>query len=200
MPIGSSRAPKSGAREPSAASSDEQVALGDAELDVLSLAATSSTAAATRFAVVGVDRALRLRGRRSPRRLTQGPRFVEMVTSGDVVTMRSASSGARRAMVAKQPAEALLRRELAPRRAASNPIGHRQSRGASLARGPRAGRTARSSKGRSSSAAARREPANGSHSSPSRDVHPLLEGVDLIRRHQAGVIVLVRRRTAARSP
>ncbi len=48
----------------------------------------------------------------SPRRLTQGPRLVETVTSGEVVTMRAASSEVCRAELVEQRTEAGLRRHL----------------------------------------------------------------------------------------
>ena len=48
----------------------------------------------------------------SPRRLTQAPRLVETVTSGDVVTMRAASSLSPRAISFSIEAKALLGRHL----------------------------------------------------------------------------------------
>ena len=48
----------------------------------------------------------------SPRRFTHGPRLVETVTSGEVVTMRSASARLLARQLVEQRAEAELRRHL----------------------------------------------------------------------------------------
>ncbi len=78
-----------------------------------------------------------------PRRLTQAPRLVETVTSGEVVTMRAASSSFARADLVQQRAEAGLGRH---RRLGGNRQRVREWRAAAPASAACAVRTARSSR------------------------------------------------------
>ena len=124
-----------------------------------------------------------------PRRFTHGPRLVETVTSGDVVTMRFAKSLSPRPISLRMCAEAGLRRHRRLDR-------DRQARPAPRHAAPRAGARSsrRTARGRETPAA--RPPASSgprtcpihgrrARSSTSRNV------VHLRRRHQAGVVVLV---------
>ena len=124
-----------------------------------------------------------------PRRLTHGPRLVETVTSGEVVTMRSASVRLLAAELVEQRAEARLRRHRRldrDRQAAPAPERAARVRRRAPCRERHAGR------GRPAARrAAMRRPSNRSHSCPGRTCIAWRRAFHLRRRHQAGVIVLV---------
>ena len=125
----------------------------------------------------------------SPRRLTQGPRLVETVTSGDVVTMRCANSLSPRPISLRMRAEAGLRRH---HRLDGDGklIRHRDARRLQAALAACA-RTARvrgiPAAARRASAAPRTYPIRG----PGRMFIACAERFHLRRRHQAGMVVLV---------
>ena len=127
----------------------------------------------------------------SPRRLTQGPRLVETVTSGDVVTMRVGERPVRRARARSRiwPKPSCvdidLRRRRRPsfraparRRRVSRRAPLREER--HLVEEPAAAR-----------ASAMRQALERLPFVARPDVHRGAEGLHLRRRHQAGVVVLV---------
>ena len=85
----------------------------------------------------------------SPRRFTHGPRLVETVTSGEVVTMRVRKRAAGARDLVENPAEADLRRDGALR-FGGEPVRHRDARRmpATLALRRRRGRSARTASDR----------------------------------------------------
>ncbi len=124
-----------------------------------------------------------------PRRLTQAPRLVETVTSGEVVTMRSA--------IADLPRPSSL--SSAPKPACVDVtgwLGDRQFRRAPRCaprrwRRPSAANGTRSRNVSSSAAGATPSPSKRVPFVAGADVHRAAERVHLRRRHQPGVVVLV---------
>ena len=125
-----------------------------------------------------------------PRRLTQAPRLVETVTSGEVVTMRSASARLAAAELVEDRAEAGLRRHHRLAR-------HRQFRRAPRSAAPRWRRVPLGGERHpveerlELARAASPSPSKRSHSWPARTFIAARNVVHLRRRHQPGVIVLV---------
>ncbi len=115
-----SRSPSIACESPSAASSDEQSSSRRCRARYAGRWAKTPNCRST-----GCVRVLKVSASSSranrPRRLTQGPRLVETVTSGEMVTMRSARSPARARKRVEQRAEPRLRGDpdrRAPRSAA----------------------------------------------------------------------------------
>ena len=126
-----------------------------------------------------------------PRRFTHGPRLVETVTSGDVVTMRCAKSESPRPSSFSSAPKPELRRHRRLDR-------DRKLAGTSTARRNDAGAapSSRTARGRGTPAirsAGVDSPSNLSHSWPGRTCIASRSCLHLRRRHQAGVIVLVAR-------
>ena len=95
MPIGSRRAPKSWMAEPHRGELDEQVVLGDAELEA---GRAASCARELGRYDLEAEHVLRFGVAHRPRRLTHAPRLVDTVTSGEVVTIRRRASPSSPAM------------------------------------------------------------------------------------------------------
>jgi hypothetical protein len=176
---------------------DEQVHLGDAELEVLALGRELP------FVVEGMRSALKVSASeafaKSPRRFTQGPRLVETVTSGEVVTMRVGQRPCPRAAISFEDlAEAHLRRHPAAAMGGRGSAAGTGSAGAESRRRPAARRARlRGRLQRSGSALA---PSNLSHSWPGRTPIAARKPLHLGWRHQPGVVVLVALPAAGRRP
>ena len=124
-----------------------------------------------------------------PRRLTHGPRLVETVTSGEVVTMRSASAVIAARQLVEQRAEAELRRHLRLDRHREL-VGHRNARRLQAARAAARERHL-VEEGLHLLRARRAGPRTGPIRGPGECSSAARKALHLRRRHQAGVIVLV---------
>ena len=125
----------------------------------------------------------------SPRRLTQGPRLVETVTSGEVVTMRRGEVVVAAADLVEDGAEAGLRRR--HRLHAAPGVRPAPRCAAPSAGAARLARTARRRGMPANVQPVRSVPRTCPIRAPAAHSLALLEDVHLRRRHQPGVIVLV---------
>ena len=187
VPIGSSRSPLIVCDKPERRQQDEQIHLGDAELDVLALG--RELPIESRRDALALERVGHRLAREQPAAVHPGPRLVETVTSGDVGDDARGEFAVAAADLVEDRAEAGLRRH---HRLESSPAIRPapRSRGAFRRRPPAAANGTRS---RNACSSFRRQRkafelvpfVAGPHA------HGGAEGFHLRRRHQAGMVVLV---------
>jgi len=122
-----------------------------------------------------------------PRRLTQGPRLVETVTSGEVVTMRSASAVSLAAMSPK----ILPKASWSTAGRLGGPAGSTARYRRGFVPAPVGAASGTPSRNSPSRCAGMPRPANGSHSAPSGTAMPRRNEAIWSRFYQPRVVVLV---------
>ena len=183
-------------RQPGRAQQQEQVLLGDAQLDVLALSATCPSAARC-ASLASRNTSLRVCRSKMPRRFTQGPRLVETVTSGLVVTMCAASSFSSpcpRPISARMSPKPRLRGHLAPgqlRRRQRRRHRHHRRASARALPASAAWRTGRRRGTPRNSASGTIQALEQVPFVAGPDAHVGAEHLHLLLGHQAGMVVLV---------